>query len=115
MIEANTVITYKLDSHFLNLGRFDLNWFTVYCSSCAWKWSPDSINSIIQSGFWPGSPMNVNTFYDQKLFFLWDAFRKQMPGSSQTAFIRSLEDLSHSKNRVMYQLYIVHYCATGKA
>jgi hypothetical protein len=49
--------------------------------------------------------MNVNTFYDQKLFFLWDAFRKQMPGSSQTAFISSLEDLSRSNNSVIF-----YYC-----
>ena len=57
-------------------------------------------NCIIESGFWPGSPENVNYLFDQKLFSLWDAFRKCMPGSSQTAFIRSLEDLSLSKNRL---------------
>ena len=89
-----------------NSGRFDFNWFTVHCSSCTWSWSPASISSVIQSGFWPGNPVNMSTFYDQKLFSLWDAFRKQMPGSSQTAFLSSLEDLSQAKNRVNYKVII---------
>ncbi|XP_028409280.1 uncharacterized protein LOC114531881 isoform X1 [Dendronephthya gigantea] len=80
-------------------GRFDLNWFNIHCSSCPWQWSPISFDCIVQSGFWPGSPANVNYLFHQELFLLWDAFRKQMPGSSQTAFIRSLEDMSRSKKR----------------
>ena len=43
-------------------GRFDLNWFTVHCSSCQWKWSPISVDSIIESGWWPGSPKIFITY-----------------------------------------------------
>ncbi|XP_046863236.1 uncharacterized protein LOC124456981 [Xenia sp. Carnegie-2017] len=80
-------------------GRFDLNWFTVHCSSCQWKWSPISVDSIIESGWWPGSPENFHYIFSQDVFNLWDAFRKRMPGSSQSAFVRSLEDISSSRGR----------------
>lgn len=89
-------------------GRFDLNWFTVHCSSCQWKWSPISVDSIIESGWWPGSPENFHYIFSQDVFNLWDAFRKRMPGSSQSAFVRSLEDISSSRGRVIifYAIYI---------
>ncbi|XP_046856056.1 uncharacterized protein LOC124449149 [Xenia sp. Carnegie-2017] len=79
--------------------RFDLNWFTVHCSSCQWKWSPISVDSIIESGWWPGTPENFHYIFSQDVFNLWDAFRKRMPGSSQSAFVRSLEDISSSRGR----------------
>ena len=90
-------------------GRYDLNWFAVGCPSCLWQWTPISVECIVESGFWPGSPGNVNYLFDQKLFSLWDAFRKRMPGSSQTAFLRSLEDLSFEKGRVSAIKFSITY------
>ncbi|XP_046861810.1 uncharacterized protein LOC124455128 [Xenia sp. Carnegie-2017] len=87
-----------LDYILSSTGRFDLNWFTVHLLFI-WKWSPISVDSIIESGWWPGSPENFHYIFSQDVFNLWDAFRKRMPGSSQSAFVRSLEDISSSRGR----------------
>ena len=81
-------------------GRYDLHWFTLMCEGCNAVQTPMSVNNIIRNGFWPGSPCQVNYLFDQEVFRVWDMFRMQMPGSSESAFIKALEDISALKSRV---------------
>ena len=51
-------------------------------------------------GCWPGSPKQFNHVFSEQLFRLWDSVRKHMPGTSETAFLRSLGNISSERGRV---------------
>ena len=85
-------------------GRFDLNKSVIHCKSCndvAPSWT---LTDVVQAGYWPGSPTSTDTSYvfDQGLFQLWESLQKRMPGTSETSFIRALEDVSRMKGRVLF-------------
>jgi hypothetical protein len=54
----------------------------------------------MNNGYWPGSPCQVKYLFDQEVFRVWETFRMRMPGSSESAFIKTLEDISSFKGRV---------------
>ena len=86
------------------IGRFDLDKVDFRCSACNYFWSPWSLESVIRLGFWPGSPCNIIHIFDVDLFMQWDLMQKRMPGVSERAFLKSLEDYSSEKGRVCYLL-----------
>ncbi|XP_028390710.1 uncharacterized protein LOC114515619 [Dendronephthya gigantea] len=79
-------------------GRYDLHWFSLVCEACNVV-QPLSLTSIINNGYWPGSPCQVNYLFDQEVFRVWETFKMRMPGSSESAFIKALEDISAVKGR----------------
>lgn len=93
------------------LGRFDLHKFTIRCNVCNSIYDPFEAVNVVRHGFWPSNCSNVSYLFSNDLFYLWDSFRKNMPGSSMRAFIRSLEDISslHGRVRRLYVLLFQHY------
>jgi hypothetical protein len=87
-------INHNYDVMYHFLGSYDLHWFGLLCDECGIIQSPMSMKNILRNGFWPGSPCNINYLFDQEVFRVWEAFRKRMPGSSESAFIKALEDIS---------------------
>ena len=81
------------------IGRYDLHWFSLVCEACNFV-QQMSVTSIINEGYWPGCPCQVNYLFDQEVFKVWDIFRTRMPGSSESAFIKALEDISLAGGRV---------------
>ena len=82
-------------------GRFDLNKAVIHCKRCndiAPSWT---LAGVVHAGYWPGSPTDTTYVFDQRLFQLWDSLQKRMPGTSETSFIRALEDVSLMKGRVL--------------
>ncbi len=51
-------------------------------------------------GYWPGSPKQFYHVFSEYLFKLWDSAKKHMPGTSETAFLKSLGNLSSERGRV---------------
>ena len=82
------------------IGRFDLFKYHLHCNTCGFNIDPFNIDVILKSGYWPGSPTQVNCMIDQTVFRLWDSFRKRMPGSSEKSFMMSLSDISLMIGRV---------------
>ena len=82
------------------------------CFACQYLWSPWSLESVIRLGFWPGSPSNIIHIFDINLFQQWDLMQKRMPGVSERAFLKSLEDYSFKKGRVclLWSLNKVQNC-----
>ena len=104
------------------IGRYDLHWCSLVCEGCDFV-QPMSVTNIINEGYLPGSPCQVNYLFDQEEFRVWESFRMRMPGSSESAFIKALEDISSAKGRVrlkqtvfyvtimpFYVLYMSHVC-----
>ena len=60
-------------------------------------------HDVVHPGYWPGSPTDTSYVFDQQLFYLWDSLQKRMPGTSETSFVRALEDVSVLKGRVSFQ------------
>jgi hypothetical protein len=53
-------------------------------------------------------PLMYWTLFAQNLFFTWDIFQKRMPGCSETSFVKSLEDISIAKGRVLnFSCYVL--------
>jgi len=84
-------------------GRFDFNKPYYQCNSCGKDVVSFSLSTFVQCGYWPGSPNDTSYLFHQDLFILWDALQKRMPGTSEGAFIRGLEDISFLKGRVINQ------------
>lgn len=82
------------------LGRYDLFHSLYYCNNCDEQFSLTSLETIISEGYWPGNPKQLNHVFSQDVFRLWDYVRKHMPGTSETAFLRSLGNISSEKGRV---------------
>ena len=58
------------------------------------------MEKIISEGYWPGGPKNFNYVFCEDVFRVWDSLRKYMPGTSETAFLKSLASISSEKGRV---------------
>ncbi|XP_066932550.1 uncharacterized protein [Clytia hemisphaerica] len=80
-------------------GRFDLQRYSVLCKDCSGEVDPFTLGVLLKSGYWPGSPNSVNYFISEKVFRLWDKFRKYMPGSSETSFLKTLNAISEDNGR----------------
>ena len=88
-------------SSFLSTGRFDVNFCLFHCKGSQQVFSPLDVCSLIQAGYWPGSISNTKYVFSQELFLKWDLLQKRLPGSSESGFLRSLEDLSVIRGRVI--------------
>ncbi|PFX21550.1 hypothetical protein AWC38_SpisGene13955 [Stylophora pistillata] len=80
-------------------GQFDISKSTIQCSQCNFVSLSWSLSDVIHAGYWPGSPRDTNYVFCQQLFHLWDAFQKRVLGTSESSFIRALEDTSVMKGR----------------
>ena len=83
--------------------------FNYQCNSCGKQFSPLKMEKIITEGYWPGSPTQLNHVFSEDVFKLWDSVRKNMPGTSETAFLRSLGILSSDKGRVCRTVMFIKY------
>lgn len=61
---------------------------------------PFTFGILLKSGYWPGNISSINYLFDEEVFLLWDKFRKYMPGSSERAFLRSINAISEENGRV---------------
>ena len=77
-----------------------MNKYVLECNECAAVTDPFTLPVILTSGFWPGSPKSLNYLFAEEVFHFWDTFRKFLPGSSERAFLRTLNALSADKYRV---------------
>lgn len=80
-------------------GRFDLHKHHLLCEDCSTVIDPFTIGVLLKSGYWPGSVLSINYLIKEEVFILWDTFRKRMPGSSERAFLMSLNDISNDNGR----------------
>lgn len=58
--------------------------------------------------YWPGSPTNASYFFDYDVFHFWDTMQKNMPGSSCSAFVKTLAQISEKKGRVQVSILCIH-------
>ena len=90
-------------------GRFDLFKFTIECLNCGMTIDPfKDISGIITSRYWPGTVDTVTYLFDEDLFQCWNNYHLWMPGSSEHAFIQSLQDISAVNGRVSI-MYLYGY------
>ncbi|XP_048586080.1 uncharacterized protein LOC116618382 isoform X3 [Nematostella vectensis] len=92
-----------LESHIFVVtmkGRFDLNNLRYVCTSCDKTWGGNHPIILVQLGFWPGSITGACYAFDDSLFVYWDMLQKQVPGISERAFLKSLEEFSKCRGRV---------------
>ena len=59
-------------------------------------------------GYWHGSPTNSSYFFDYDVFHFWDTVQKNMPGSSCSAFVKTLAQISEKKGRVQVSILCIH-------
>ena len=74
------------------------------CGSC----NSTSDVSPAHLGYWPGSPTNSSYFFDYDVFHFWDTVQKNMPGSSCSAFVKTLAQISEKKGRVQVSILCIH-------
>ena len=74
--------------------------YKILCNQCGKVDNPFYLANIVASGYWSSSPSNLNCLFLNEVFILWDQFRKQMPGSSEIAFLKSLDELTIVNGRV---------------
>eukprot|EP00794_Sanderia_malayensis_P000978 gene978-293_t len=79
--------------------RYDLLKHKYLCDYCMEDVDPFTPTSLLESHYWPGSMGNVSYIFDEELLAFWDKLKSFMPGASESAFLRSLEDLSKERNR----------------
>ena len=77
------------------------------------KWMCGSCNSTsgvspAHLGYWPGSPTNASYFFDYDFFHFWNTMQKNMPGSSCSAFVKTLAQISEKKGRVQVSILSIH-------
>ncbi|XP_066924546.1 uncharacterized protein, partial [Clytia hemisphaerica] len=80
-------------------GRYDVNKYLLACKDCESTTDPFTVAVILCSGFWPGNPKSLNYLFKEEVFQLWDNFRKFMPGSSERAFLKTLNAISEEHSR----------------
>ena len=83
-----------------SIGRFDLNVCNYGCSSCGHTLDPLHLKNLVFKGYWPGTVVNTQYVFTQDVLKKWDLLQKRLPGSSESGFLRSLEDFSVSRGRV---------------
>ena len=74
------------------------------CGSC----NSTSGVSPAHLGYWPGSPTNASYFFDYDFFHFWNTMQKNMPGSSCSAFVKTLAQISEKKGRVQVSILSIH-------
>ena len=87
-------------------GKFELNRFTVICTACGKNHDPFNLSNIINSGYWFASPENYAYLFSTEVFEIWDSFRKNMPGSSETAFLKSVDQFSEKYGKVSLFMFL---------
>lgn len=87
-----------------SIGRFDLNVAGYRCSCCKYSLDPLEVNQLVSEGYWPATLANTQYLFSQDLLTKWDLLQKRLPGSSESGFLRSLEDFSISRGRVGYNI-----------
>jgi len=88
-------------------GRFDLNVCTFRCVECNSTFHPLDLDNLVHLGYWPGTITNTKYIFAQDLLLKWDLLQKRLPGSSESGFVRSHEDLSMAKGRVWWPSIII--------
>lgn len=83
---------------FLSTGRYDVNFCIFHCKDCKNVFSPLDSSNLIQQAI--GQAQFPKYVFSQDLFFKWDLLQKRLPGSSESGFLRSLEDFSVIRGRV---------------
>lgn len=81
-------------------GRFDLNVCNYGCNSCGHTLDPLQLKNLVFEGYWPGTVVNTQYVFTQEVLKKWDILQKRLPGSSESGFLRSLQDFSVSRGRV---------------
>ena len=56
--------------------------------------------TFMESRYWPGSISNITYLFDEEVLIFWDRLKSFMPGTSEAAFLKSLEHLSKERSRV---------------
>ena len=82
----------------------------VMCSACKSHLKLSQPNSVIREEFWPGSARRKSQYiFDQDLFLFFDLLQKNLPGVSESGFIKTLEMFSQAKGRVScnHSLYCI--------
>lgn len=54
----------------------------------------------MSEGYWPATLANTQYLFSQDLLTKWNLLQKHLPGSSESGFLRSLEDFSILRGRV---------------
>eukprot|EP00794_Sanderia_malayensis_P013481 gene13481-14877_t len=80
-------------------GGYDFLKHKYRCDYCMEDVDPFTPTSLLESHYWPGSMGNVSYIFDEELLVFGDKLKSFMPGTSESAFLRSLEDLSKERNR----------------
>ncbi len=83
---------------FLFIGRFDLNYPEFKCSECEGVMIAAE-NDFISSGWWPGSPKNMNYLFSADLLIMWNHLVHKTPGTSERKFIETLCEISKRSGR----------------
>ena len=86
------------------LGPYDIHHKRYQCHKCHKILSTADAHIVAQSGLWPGSITDATYLFHQDLLLHWDILQKQIPGISETAFIKLLELFSKQKGRVCIEI-----------
>ena len=74
--------------------------YLIFCEDCSSYTDPFTVGVLLTSGYWPGNVTTSSYMFTEDVFELWDKFRKYMPGSSERAFLKSLNSISEENGRV---------------
>lgn len=85
------------------LGQLDLHLPKWMCGSC------NSTSDVLPArlGYWPGSPTNAPYLFYYDVFHLWDTMQKNMPGSSCSAYVKTMAQISEKKGRVQVSILFI--------
>ena len=73
----------------------------LQCEECGTDFSIEFPHKVIRENLWPGTPSTTGSYlFDQDMFLFYDLLQKNMPGISESGFIKTLEQLSAHKGRV---------------
>ena len=82
-------------------GRYDLADAEHVCIKCKTPMRLAHPHGLLREELWPGSAGKRSQYmFDQDMFLFFDLLQKNMPGVSESGFIRTLEMFSQSKGRV---------------
>ena len=104
---SNMVSMYNITKKklFVYKGKFELQQYLHVCCLYQEPKDPFSLKNLLANGFWPSSPKNFTCLVKDEVFWLWDAFRKQMPGSSELSFLEALNSQTSFHGRVSYSFF----------
>ena len=76
--------------------------FKTECQKCENLDDPFQLRTVLESGFWPSTPVNASHLFDEEVFRFWDSLRKNAPGTSENAFIEVLNTITRFHGRITY-------------